>query len=446
MDFSVRALAAGLVLAAAAQGAVASGIYSEGIGARALGMGGAFVAVADDSTAVFWNPAGLVQLQGRGVNLGLYSMSTWMKHGNGHGAHNAGADFAPEMGDVFAKVYPSEPHYFDRDKVFWPSAATAPEFTGHWNRGRYTLGFGAFTLGGAYSDYEGEGVDPLSGARVEGSVYSLFGLVDFNSSIGVQVTERLSLGLGLDLLVGYINVEVDKDYLGSANAALPDYRLDVHSDALGYGVQGVFGALYKVHPRLSVGAVYRSGAKMKLEGDSSATLRFLDGNPGNDFDEKSDHRHRFRFPPSWALGLAWRPSDRLLLSFDWNRVDWTKFYWPPGRIKYEHPGAALLKSVNKDPGWFPADSYRMGLEYRLSPQLTWRAGYYKETSGGFPPQAENITYTVSGDMEIANTGVSYSWKNWTGDFLVGTMWGATSEDMEHRCLTLAANFRRSFGR
>jgi long-chain fatty acid transport protein len=446
MDFSVRALAAGLVLAAAAQGAVASGIYSEGIGARALGMGGAFVAVADDSTAVFWNPAGLVQLQGRGVNLGLYSMSTWMKHGNGHGAHNAGADFAPEMGDVFAKVYPSEPHYFDRDKVFWPSAATAPEFTGHWNRGRYTLGFGAFTLGGAYSDYEGEGVDPLSGATVEGSVYSLFGLVDFNSSIGVQVTEQLSLGLGLDLLVGYINVEVDKDYLGSANAALPDYRLDVHSDALGYGVQGVFGALYKVHPRLSVGAVYRSGAKMKLEGDSSATLRFLDGDPGNDFDEKSDHRHRFRFPPSWALGLAWRPSDRLLLSFDWNRVDWTRFYWPPGRIKYEHPGAALLKSVNKDPGWFPADSYRMGFEYRLSPQLTWRAGYYKETSGGFPPQAENITYTVSGDMEIANTGVSYSWKNWTGDFLVGTMWGATSEDMEHRCLTLAANFRRSFGR
>jgi hypothetical protein len=31
----------------------------ESIGLRALGMGGAFVAVADDSTAVYWNPAGL---------------------------------------------------------------------------------------------------------------------------------------------------------------------------------------------------------------------------------------------------------------------------------------------------------------------------------------------------------------------------------------------------
>jgi hypothetical protein len=33
-----------------------------GIGARAVSMGGAFAAVADDASAVFWNPAGLAQL------------------------------------------------------------------------------------------------------------------------------------------------------------------------------------------------------------------------------------------------------------------------------------------------------------------------------------------------------------------------------------------------
>ena len=33
-----------------------------GIGARASGMGGAFVAVADDPSAVYWNPAGLARL------------------------------------------------------------------------------------------------------------------------------------------------------------------------------------------------------------------------------------------------------------------------------------------------------------------------------------------------------------------------------------------------
>ena len=34
-----------------------------GTGARATGMGGAFVAIADDASAAFWNPAGLTQLE-----------------------------------------------------------------------------------------------------------------------------------------------------------------------------------------------------------------------------------------------------------------------------------------------------------------------------------------------------------------------------------------------
>jgi hypothetical protein len=34
-----------------------------GVGARALGMGGAYVGVADDSTAVYWNPAGLPKIK-----------------------------------------------------------------------------------------------------------------------------------------------------------------------------------------------------------------------------------------------------------------------------------------------------------------------------------------------------------------------------------------------
>jgi hypothetical protein len=36
-----------------------------GIGARSIGMGNAFVATADDVTAAYWNPAGLVRLSGR---------------------------------------------------------------------------------------------------------------------------------------------------------------------------------------------------------------------------------------------------------------------------------------------------------------------------------------------------------------------------------------------
>lgn len=38
---------------------------SEGVGARALGMGSAFVSIVDDASAVYWNPAGLADLKRR---------------------------------------------------------------------------------------------------------------------------------------------------------------------------------------------------------------------------------------------------------------------------------------------------------------------------------------------------------------------------------------------
>jgi hypothetical protein len=44
----------------------------ESVGERALGMGGAFVAVADDATAVHWNPAGLASGTPAGMTIGWY--------------------------------------------------------------------------------------------------------------------------------------------------------------------------------------------------------------------------------------------------------------------------------------------------------------------------------------------------------------------------------------
>jgi hypothetical protein len=62
---------------ALADGVGAFSTFKSGIGARALGMGGAFVAVADDATAVVWNPAGLAQLNDTrlgGMSTDLYGL------------------------------------------------------------------------------------------------------------------------------------------------------------------------------------------------------------------------------------------------------------------------------------------------------------------------------------------------------------------------------------
>jgi hypothetical protein len=60
-----------VVLAGGAARASAQPVF-EAAGERALGMAGAFVAVADDATAVHWNPAGLVAGQPAGMTIGWH--------------------------------------------------------------------------------------------------------------------------------------------------------------------------------------------------------------------------------------------------------------------------------------------------------------------------------------------------------------------------------------
>src|SRR5262249_40933463 len=48
----------------------------ESAGSRALGMGGAFVAVANDATAVYWNPAGLAFGPTAGATVGWTDFHT----------------------------------------------------------------------------------------------------------------------------------------------------------------------------------------------------------------------------------------------------------------------------------------------------------------------------------------------------------------------------------
>jgi hypothetical protein len=54
----------GMSVCVLGEGTGADAFARDGIGARALGMGGAFVAIADDASAGFWNPAGISYLDG----------------------------------------------------------------------------------------------------------------------------------------------------------------------------------------------------------------------------------------------------------------------------------------------------------------------------------------------------------------------------------------------
>src|SRR5512144_2492960 len=61
------AVLAALLATPAAATKYAAEFLKAPVGPRAIGMGGAFTAVADDATAPYWNPAGMVYLPYREV-------------------------------------------------------------------------------------------------------------------------------------------------------------------------------------------------------------------------------------------------------------------------------------------------------------------------------------------------------------------------------------------
>jgi hypothetical protein len=70
-----RCLLLGLILLLRPGAALAQQV-TESVGSRALGMGGAFVGVADDASATYWNPAGLATGSPAGATIDWSSLHT----------------------------------------------------------------------------------------------------------------------------------------------------------------------------------------------------------------------------------------------------------------------------------------------------------------------------------------------------------------------------------
>ncbi|MDP3541143.1 MAG: PorV/PorQ family protein [Elusimicrobiota bacterium] len=73
-------LLAAVLLAAPAFGAETVSFLDIGVGARALGMGGAYTALADDAHSVYWNPAGLARLEKREVSVSHSELGNSTRH------------------------------------------------------------------------------------------------------------------------------------------------------------------------------------------------------------------------------------------------------------------------------------------------------------------------------------------------------------------------------
>ena len=309
-------LVAAALVAMATAATAQDSLNRPGSGARAAGMGNAFIAVSDDGTAASWNPAGLSQL--RAPELSVVHSVAWR--------------------DLFLEGYRTR----DRSALFTslrtPNTAADLEFASaavpFTVAGRpVTVQVGWRRLYQISGRIEGDTrkvpVSPAS--RPESLIRfdnSSQGSVDLWSVAGAaRVTSRLSLGWSTEFYRGEWetrqNISEDPGVLGST-----DFITTQEINAIGDRTLNL--GLLLAYPSVRVGVVYHGPLRSVFEAASSARSSLaepVNANLGR------DDGAELRFPRSIGLGVAWLPRPLVRLALDVTHDEWTEFLVrvaPPG--------------------------------------------------------------------------------------------------------------------
>lgn len=248
-----------------------SGLWAGGwnntlMGARAMALGGAFVGLADDPSAIYHNPAGVV-FQDENFNFSVDGFYIWPTH-----------DFTTNLGvNAQSKFNSALPQIF---------------FTYRMNE-RITIGFGA------YVPYAGAGVD-WEKADLGVPLKSYMAVISLTPTVAYQVSEKLSVGINLNFYRGILDLETEMEGFGPIN-----------SEERGSSITAGFGLMYRPSDRIGIGLSVRGPTTMNLSGKTSITFSL----PGlGIFNLKLDSETRFKLPWDLELGFSYRIADNLVLT------------------------------------------------------------------------------------------------------------------------------------
>jgi long-chain fatty acid transport protein len=352
-----RPMVIGTIIAALPGLAFASGFQLSEYSAESLGRansGGA--AMADDATAVAWNPANLVLIDDPEV---VFSSAVI----------RLGADFTKisatdaigqplsgnEGGSVGKLGMVPGAFYAERinDRMVWGISMTAP--------------FGLSTTYDAGSIFRYQ------------AYYSRVAVMQLNPSIGISLSDNLSVGFGLD--VQYMTVKLTSgidfgtvcfaqvDPLTCTGLGLSPQNNDgfaeLAGDSMGFGMN--FGATYH-YDNGRFGIAYRSAVEHQLEGDGkffNVPSIFLAQGVFTNSAMKGD----FSTPDLLSISWYHEINENWRISADYSRTGWGTF--EELRIRYDNP---LQPDTVEEEGWEDVARYALGVDYTMSDTFTLRAG------------------------------------------------------------------------
>ena len=376
-------------MAACPDGVLASGYEFDGIGARAIARGGAVIADAADWTAIYWNPADLVLVRQKEAGLEAKSGFSYTKDGNSFNTGVAGNTFNKKRSVssfLFGSVGAAIP--LNPDSAlgvgFYMPLLQGSRFT-DWNE-QNTLYHSL--------DYK-----------------SFAGIMVWNVSYSMKMTEKAAVGAGLDVIRGDLRTDVKADLSMPPSLALmarlglAPAKLTKKTEAAGYGMEGVFGWHYQLSDALSLGAVARTGSKVKLKGDSTASYAGVE--------EKSDMVFRLKQPPTSGVGAAWQAKKDLRLTCDLTQTYWRGF---SNSLRYDKPGELLADQENTYK-WKNSYKFRAGALWAYGERTDFMFGYAFDTPA-IDKESIDFSSAIDVPMHRFTAGASRRWGPVEGTFTV----------------------------
>jgi hypothetical protein len=292
-----------------------------GSGARAYGMGGAFLARADDATAASWNPAGLSYLRLPELTL--------------VGVHNSFDTQRPTVTDNFQENDNFVGGAIDFAAFTWPvrigevsgavqiSYQRAISFDGQ----RHIDLYGVPETpdegedGGPPPTVTTDPTRPVLKQSTDGSSDGGFDVVAFGT--GLRVSRRLRIGLTVNRWMNGYDQLLRRQYIADpTRRPVREFGLDFRPE----GWSANLGVIVSPFEQLNLAAVYKTAPRADVRLDKSrrdtwGTTSQVEEVTTNAF---SNPDARLDLPSSYGFGVSWRPQDTLTLSADFTRTRWSE--------------------------------------------------------------------------------------------------------------------------
>ena len=320
-------------------------------GAKSAAMGGAFTALADDPTAIFHNPAGILQLKGTHFTVGF---TTFLSDSNFKSAGTSGiADtYTGQITDMEDKTW-IVPNIFMTHKI----------------NDSFAVGIGGFSSFGMVSEWP----DDWEGRFVVGAVKSELKTYTINPVVAFKPGKQLSIAFGV--VAQHLSFDLEnKKWIDLRPIGIPlaPFELNSKLDGDDWGWGWNASLLFKVTNNLNIGVSYRS--------EVSHSIKNIDVKFDPDISLIDLHNtgatSKFKTPAMLFLGTAWNSGD-WTLTFD---ADWTQWSTYDNLSLHFDSPIGGSSGMEVDRNWRDSWSLGWGVQYKLNSYFDVRTGFVYDES------------------------------------------------------------------